>query len=205
MIPKKITWEEIREEAEKFRKYFVKPTNLVPVPIEEIVEFKLGLIIEPINKLKQKIDIDGFLSNDLTTIFVDNDLYKDQRYENRIRFTLAHEVGHFILHKEEIQGMKFRTTNEWLNFRENFSEENLSWFEQQANEFAGRLLVPKQRLIVELEKLKPKITEYLDTIGNDSDEELVEALSRLINNIFCVSERVIYRRIKTEKILNELN
>ena len=37
--PKKLKWETIREKAEEIRKEFVTPIELIPVPIEEIIEF----------------------------------------------------------------------------------------------------------------------------------------------------------------------
>jgi len=53
----KLKWEFIRQKAEEFRRDYVKPIDLVPVPIIEIVELELG--IQPIPKagLKRRIDI----------------------------------------------------------------------------------------------------------------------------------------------------
>ncbi len=67
--PRIISWEEIRKKAELFRSQYVKPTDLVPVPIEDIVEFDLGITPWPKKGLLQKIDVDGFLSKDLKYIF----------------------------------------------------------------------------------------------------------------------------------------
>jgi hypothetical protein len=47
-----LKWNEIRSIAEDFRKKYVDPPSLVPVPIEEIIEFKLGLEIRPLNSLR---------------------------------------------------------------------------------------------------------------------------------------------------------
>lgn len=46
--PLKLTWHKIRQIVEDFRKKHVYPVDLVPVPIHDIVEFKLGLDIQPI-------------------------------------------------------------------------------------------------------------------------------------------------------------
>ena len=62
--PERMKWNEIREKAEDFRTKYVSPPDMIPVPIEDIVEFELGISPWPINGLLQKIDIDGFLSND---------------------------------------------------------------------------------------------------------------------------------------------
>ena len=39
--PRRLSWENIREKAEEFRSKYVKPTELIPVPIDEIVEIDL--------------------------------------------------------------------------------------------------------------------------------------------------------------------
>lgn len=202
--PKKLSWEEIREKAEEFRRKYVKPPNLIPVPIEEILEFDLAIIPWPKKGLLQEIDIDGFLSNDLKYLFVDADIYDDPRQENRLRFTFAHEIGHFVLHKKEIQSCEFRTEEDWIHFREDMSEDDLFWFEQQAYEFAGRLLVPLDQLKLELENKKDKIKLFRDTYGSDDDDLLIQAISRVICGKFGVSEGVIRRRIKSEKIWSQI-
>lgn len=195
----KLKWEFIRQKAEEFRKNYVKPIDLVPVPIIEIVELELG--IQPIPKagLKRRIDIDGFLTRDLKNICVDLDVYEDERQINRLRFTYAHEIGHLILHEKEIRQCDFRTQEDWVHFHEDFLEDDLNWFEQQAYEFAGRLLFPKEELVKEVQKHKGKIEEYKGLIG-EVEEELIEAVSRIICDRFKVSWIVIQKRIRKEKI-----
>lgn len=58
----------------------------------------------------------------------------------RQRFTLAHELGHFFLHKSDSSGDTV--------FRDEifFRIENSSSIEYAANEFASRLLIPANRL-----------------------------------------------------------
>jgi len=90
----------------------VHPPDLVPVPIEEILEFDLGIVPCPQKGLLQEIDVDGFLSKDLKRLFIDADVYNDPRQENRLRFTCAHEIGHLVLHKEQIQNCEFRSEEE---------------------------------------------------------------------------------------------
>ncbi len=138
-----------------------------------------------------KTDIEGFISNNFKNIFIDNNIYSDERYENRLRFTLAHEVGHLILHKNIILKCKFRTENEWINFREDMSEDDLDWFEWQAYEFAGRLLVPKNVLLKEIEKHKEKIDKYYEGFDNNKDEMIIKAISRVVCTKFKVSDNVI--------------
>jgi Zn-dependent peptidase ImmA (M78 family) len=202
--PRRIPWDQIRSKAEEFRETYVKPPNSIPVSIIDIVELDLQIIPEPKKGLKQSIDVVGFLSKNLKSIIIDEDIYLDPRYENLLRFTYAHEVGHLILHKEDIQNCDFRTSAEWLKFREDMSEEDLFWFEQQAYEFGGRLLVPKQKLLCEIEANRNKIEKFMEIYNENVDELIIKAISRVICSKFGVSETVIYKRIKSEKIWENL-
>ncbi|MGB8952540.1 MAG: ImmA/IrrE family metallo-endopeptidase [Candidatus Aminicenantales bacterium] len=189
----------IREKADEFRQCYVKPPDLLPVPIVEIVELQLGIHPIPIIGLKERIDLDGFLTKDLNHICIDYNVYMDEKQENRLRFTYAHEVGHYVLHKNEIQECDFRTPEDWIHFHEDFLEDDLNWFEQHAYEFAGRLLVPRDSLINEMRDLYLRIQKFRKMAGDD-EENLIQAASRIICKKFQVSPEVISRRIRIEKV-----
>jgi len=190
----------IRNKAEEFRQKFVNPPNQIPVPIIDIIEFKLQLTPIPVPNMLKSIDVDAFLSNDLKSIYVDQDVYFDDRYINRLRFTLAHEIGHLILHEKEIRQCQFRTEDDWLHFREDMKEDDLFFFEQQANEFAGRLLVPIDQLRQSIKKLESKIETYRKAVGDENTDLLGGVISRLICTEFKVSDSVIKRRLKKEDL-----
>jgi len=66
-------------------------------------------------------------------------------------------------------------------------------------EFAGRLLVPKEKLIEEIQKHQIKIDEYKSIFG-EGEEELIDAISRLTCDRFRVSPIVVQKRIRKEKL-----
>lgn len=197
--PPRLTWPQVRDKAEEFRAAYVTPIDLIPIPIVEIVELALKITPIPVFRLLEDIDIDGFLTKDLQSICIDQDLYENPRKDNRLRFTFAHEIGHLVLHKSEIQMCRFRTSRTWKRFREDFEEDDLMWFELQAYEFAGRLLVPKGSLLSEIHLLEPRIREFRARGGID-EEQIIQAVARSINKKFAVSSDVIARRIKSERI-----
>lgn len=182
----------------------MKPPEKVPVPIIDIVEFDLQISVNPTARLMAECDLEAFLETSLKVIHIDQDIYMDRRYENRLRFTLAHEVGHLVLHKKEIMNAPFKTEKEWIRFRTDIREEDNLWFERQAHEFAGRLLVPKPRSVAELEKNRDKINQYRELTSHDDDDPLKDAISKVICGVFGVSSQVIYRRINSEKVWEEL-
>ena len=114
--------------------------------MEKVIEIRIGLDIEPIHGLLNLIDMDAYLTMGLTGIVIDYDCYMKEKYSNRLRFSLAHELGHYVLHREIYKKMIFTTPQEWKDFIDYLPESEYGSFEWQANEFAGRFLVPYEAL-----------------------------------------------------------
>ena len=164
------------------------PTFKLPIPIEEIAESKLDIEIIPVKRLKKDYDVDGCLVSSLSRIFIDFDLYMDQ--ENRTRFTLAHEIGHLILHYEIFQELKIKTESDLYKLTENTSNEDYKWLEYQAYSFAGHVLVPSTLLVSEI---KTRLT--IKSQGEVSAEDLYPIFPELIEK-FNVSGEVLLRRLQ---------
>ncbi|MBN1596664.1 MAG: ImmA/IrrE family metallo-endopeptidase [Bacteroidales bacterium] len=209
--PVRLTWQRIRQIVEEFRGKHVDPVDLIPVPINDIIEFKLGLDIQPIFGLKEQIDTEGFLQSNLTTISVDSKSYVDDRYKFRLNFTLAHEVGHLVLHAEQYKEMQFTSTKEFIQFQQNIDEDSLEWFEKQANEFAGRLLVPIDKLKELVSAEEAFCTQLADKLAASSEEisgreiesYVLDSLAGRIYKVFEVSKEVVKRRIRTENLKHD--
>lgn len=104
--------------------------NELPIDLEKLVE-KLGILLE-----KKSLDDE-----------VSGELYRDQEEGNwvivvnsnqteaRKRFTIAHELGHYVLHRNESDVFE-----DEIFFRS--GEKDLS--EYQADNFAAELLMPKE-------------------------------------------------------------
>jgi Zn-dependent peptidase ImmA (M78 family) len=73
---------------------------------------------------------------------------------NRQRFTLGHEIGHFLLHK--FDGVHFDGENTGLqvNFRDGKSSTGLDIYEREANLFAAELLMPRKLIRSDLSKVR---------------------------------------------------
>ena len=81
----------MREEARIFLDEFWSE-GTAPVDIEQIADVRAGLDIVPMRGILCAYEIDGFLSNDMTSIFVDEEIAGGATL-HRYRFTLAHELG----------------------------------------------------------------------------------------------------------------
>jgi Zn-dependent peptidase ImmA (M78 family) len=70
---------------------------------------------------------------------------------NRQRFTVAHELAHFLFHEgmEEHVDQNFRVA--WRNSK---SSKAIDWIEIEANRFAAELLMPTKFLMADLDSME---------------------------------------------------
>jgi len=200
--PKRLTNKSIWEQADLFResKEYGKE---IPVKIEKLIEFELNMDIIPITGLKELSGVKAFLSLNLKGIRVDRKAYDNPNYLPRLRFTLAEEVGHYILHKEIYQeGVSYNSEEEFIQDILNMDENDLSWIEKQARQFAGRLLVPTETLFQQIKSNEEKI-DQLYAINQDEENSrslAIEGVSKRICDNFQVSWQVIRNRIGYENL-----
>jgi Zn-dependent peptidase ImmA (M78 family) len=176
------------------------PSSRIPVEVEEIL-WKVGLRLEPLESLKEAGDVDALLRGDLTSIIVDNGEYMDDRMQNRIRFSIAHELGHFVLHSDIYREMAYESIKEWIEFVRDVPETQWSFFEMQAYEFAGRLLVPLSCLKSRVEAAVRKAEEAGFNRWDKSGDAAREYMASPISRAFGVSSQVIEKRIIREGLL----
>jgi hypothetical protein len=195
-----IAKQDIWNRAEEFRAAYW-PEKILPVNIEKIIEKRLKLNIQPEHEMLSDFDIDAFLRKDFTGIVVDYDCFMDERFSNRLRFSYAHEIGHLILHKDIYKQISFTSPEEWRDFIENYSDREYGFFEYQANEFAGRLLVPRdvleKELNVKLDEIK--VHGLIDYLENEPSSVLA-SISTSLGRPFGVSYVVIERRVEREEL-----
>jgi Zn-dependent peptidase ImmA (M78 family) len=84
--------------------------------------------------------------------------------DNRQRFTIAHELGHFLLHKGETvhvdSALKFE-----IRLRDAESSKGLDLAEREANAFAAEILMPQTFLERDILAMSKLDTEALDKLA----------------------------------------
>lgn len=107
-----------------------------PVPVTEIAE-RNGVEVVVANFGKNRDRVSGICDFRRAKIFVN----VADRFERR-RFTIAHELGHWILHRDSCE-----STPEQYSFLPRFQHtDDHGPMEQEANCFAAHLLVPGRLL-----------------------------------------------------------
>jgi len=114
--------------------------NRPPVPVETLAT-RLGAKVRysPFDG-----DISGMVYRDEDRIIIGvNSLH----HTNRQRFTIAHEIGHMLLHK----GIEVHVDRAYrVNLRNDMSSSAVDREEIEANRFAAKLLMPEHMLIADL-------------------------------------------------------
>ncbi len=198
-----LTKAEIRSISDDFRNSYWN-SDVIPVNVEHIIEHGLGLDIIPVHGIRKFEKIDAYLKSDRSAIVVDIEQYMDvqNRYENRLRFSFAHEIGHYVLHKYVYERFNIDTPQEYFDFVMNFPETEYKSFEWQANEFAGSLLVPRARLFHEIEVARERLnTKGVSHLWESNREQVLVSMSPTLGRVFGVSDEVIERRITEERDL----
>jgi hypothetical protein len=116
------------------------PDGDLPVPIERIIELELRIDIVPMPGLLSEFDVDAYITGDLTEIRVDEHIQNAR--PTRYRFSLAHELAHFLVHQDVFAALKFSSIAEWKEAMNSIPEDQYRWVEIQAYGLAGLILVP---------------------------------------------------------------
>lgn len=147
-----------------------------------------GISHAPVNvqKIGNHLNVDiqsATLETDISGLFVIKEnkpyvRYNETESEHRQRFTIAHELGHFVLHKDI---PLFVDRIEKVMFRNSLSTTGEIIREREANAFAAALLMPKLFVEQELGKVPPKteVISYLANIFNVSSQAMSFRLSNL--------------------------
>lgn len=157
-----------------------------PIEIETICDY-LGVGIMPLMGLHDKFGVDSFISADFKNIYVDESGFRKDG--NRYRFSVAHEIGHFVLHREYYSS-RVESLDDWAGVS---AGGGCGYVEYQANYYAGCLLAPEDEMMRALNY------EYDGSFARNyfiaGRRRYVDALAKL-RRLFRVSEQVIVRRMR---------
>ena len=175
--------------------------EMPPIDVMYIVDVILRFNVIDLPDLRVDLNMDAAIIPEERTIYIDRDSIQgwqrhNRRIERRLRFSVAHELGHFFLHRDYYRGLAFTT---FAHFKQWILEHRRNnRLEDQADEFAGRFLVPPDILAAEYDHYREKMA------AADPDWHEIEGMrSRLAERIaprFGVNRQVIETRFAREGI-----
>lgn len=171
------------------------PNRTLPVPVEPIVE-RMGIDIVCQMSLQHICGVDAFVNQQCDAIYIDGEVYLSPNL-NRLRFSLAHELAHVILHREQVTSMRFNTMGEWKEAWKKIPDEEYAWLEWQAYSLAGLILVPS-------DALSPLYRETQERVSTKwagrTPEFITSVVISELASAFSVSTEVIERRCEKDQL-----
>ncbi len=170
---------EIRRIREKVD-HLLKQSRITkpPVPVEKIAEI-LGLDVRfaPLEG-----DLSGALVREGGEVYIGvNSLH----HSNRRRFTIAHEIAHYVLH----EGVTLQLDKDFrINWRDNDSSKAVNPEEMEANRFAAEMLMPTRFVVKDIEALRNVDQQALDAMARRYKVSTQAMRIRLGNFGFLVPE-----------------
>ena len=180
-----------------------------PVPIEEILEIGLGLSFE-ISDLQVELglpDVLGGIWFGAQLIKVDQSLdpTNNRRLLGRYRFTLAHEIGHWRLHRQHLMddpaaASLFEEKDKPAFVCRSSSKPPEEW---QADQFAACLLMPRRLVFEAWERWRgtPDPVALTELEITPDDESAMDAFCRPIADQFEVSAQAMRYRVQGLELL----
>jgi len=143
-----LTKERISEKAEQVIFDYENLTSQEvrpPIPVENILELSLGLhlVFQDLRQILGINDALGATYVQSRRICIDKSLL-DHKSEGRLAFTCAHEVGHWVLHREFVNAAGRSGINSDAIFcRVKDAKQPIEW---QADYFASCVLMPENEI-----------------------------------------------------------
>ncbi len=194
--------EEIWRQADDFRASAELAGNdMPPIDVLYIVDVALRFDVIDIPNLFADIRMDAAIIPNERTIYVDREAIegwerRDRWVEKRLRFSVAHELGHYVMHEEYLRDIRFANFHQ---FKRSMRDHRLTnRIEDQADEFAGRFLVPPDILRAEYDQFRQRMATA-DPCWHEI-EGMRTHVARHIAPRFGVNHQVIETRFAHERI-----
>ncbi len=155
---------------------------LQEIGFDEITEIPMDIFVAALGAtlIEESLpNSDGKIirGNTKTLIKVNSDI----KFEERKRFTIAHEIGHYLLHNKLELDVHNETSNSlnWFNSTEQQAKKGIQ--EWEANDFAAELLMPEALVRKETfrKKFSPDLVKHLSTRFKTSITSIIYRLLSL--------------------------
>jgi hypothetical protein len=195
--------EHVWNKVEELRaQYPVLREDRTPLDVFTFFEVDLGLDPIPFDDLTAKYRVEAAIKADFTGIYLDAEQYSLMERGpgwklNRLRFTVAHELAHYFLHRNVPPADNFASLPEFARWTQTYGRRKYT-IEQEANEFAGRLLVPEARLQAAFDEFAPEAEQLVPNFMQSSS--LRDKFCERVSPRFGVNAQVIAVRLDRDDL-----
>lgn len=156
---------------------YVWDQDTLPVPVEDIADTQFGLLVRDVEDmasapgapLVEHHALSGLLLPARGEIWVN--AHEAKQWPPRRRFTIGHELGHWVMHRAAGQQALFCRVNE--------AEAKARDIEEEASAFAAALLMPQWLFVREHARAQGDVATLCRTFGSS-----IAATQRRIASLF---------------------
>lgn len=134
---------EIHADAEAFRNLHA-PGVIGAIELDAIIEFGLKMELRPVRHLLRRVRVRACVAGNGRTVWVDNALMRHE--PEQTNEALAHEIAHAQLHSVYLPPVPFSSLDDVRRFHASLGQQLVLRLENEADEWAGRLLLPRRQL-----------------------------------------------------------
>ena len=151
----------------------------IPIEIDLLAErYELVDDIVPIELLEDKFNVAAVLNhkpNGHFDILVDEETFDQKRF--RANFSIAHELGHIVLHSQICRNCK--SIEDAIKLQQRFEKVKVyDFIERNANYFAGAILIPRRTFPEDTAKIYETLVKKFGYDVNLIPERLCLTLAR---------------------------
>ncbi|MBA7530027.1 hypothetical protein ES705_22230 [subsurface metagenome] len=173
----------------------------IPIDIDLVAE-KHPMIetLRLLTDMKKRFNVEAALiakTNSKCDIFLDDNT--NSFYRRRANFSIAHEVGHVILHPSLYENCTTIEDSIELSRR---IKQYYKRIEREANIFAGAILIPRKTIFKDTNKIYEGMLKGL--AGDLGWEDVISMLKSTLSNRYQVSAITMEIRLKNLNIINKL-
>ncbi len=136
----------------------------LPIPVEEIADSQLGLLVRDRDDIPcpppgpdgEETSVSGLLLTRRREIWVNGS--ESRQWPGRRRFTVAHEIGHWLLHRNKQNDQVF-CRSATVDPQED-QPKSYPPIESEANHFAAALLMPTPLIRMKYEEMRERGLEF---------------------------------------------
>jgi hypothetical protein len=197
----KITTSFVKQESLKARSFFgLSHLDHVPHDIDGYI-YRIGADINLKLGMRQQVGIDACWGSKFKELFFDKKDFESPT-SFRWRFTIAHELGHYFLHKDRWASLLDQKA--WMaHILKSDAQRNLE--EKDANIFAAYFLMPESLLALEFLNILRSTSAIKYSKEGFSDDEIIDLLSDDLAKVFNVTPSCMQIRISNYRRYDRRN
>lgn len=198
-----LTWREIEAKADDFCAAHNLAGCDYPLDLEAIANFDLGIEIRLADSLIEECGSPAQIALESGSPVITVDAAQYRADTGFYRFSLAHEIAHWLLHREWLEGVYalIQAVEDWKRIFRSIKEDDYYWLESQAEECAAYLIAPTAVFDGFLSNQIERVLPHLNVLGL---EDLLPYLANPVSQHFGMTPAAAQARIRKSRVWRDL-